>query len=87
MAQTAGPSGAPFFFVGEDPTMSKATREFDAVRPGDVYPSTVQVGEELTGRLAEIAAQIGALETAPSQASLAKAPSNRAARKAPETKA
>lgn len=71
--------------------MAKASREFEAVRPGDVYPSTIQAGEELTGRLAEIAAQIGALEAAPvappAKVSMAKAPSNRAARKAPETKA
>lgn len=68
--------------------MNKIARSFDAVRPGDVYPSTVQVGEEVTGRLAEIAAALGALEpVAPVQASIAKAPSNRAAKRAPETKA
>jgi hypothetical protein len=71
--------------------MAKASREFEAVRPGDVYPSTIAVGEELTGRLAEIAAQLGALEAAPvappTKMSMAKAPSNRAAKRAPEVKA
>lgn len=71
--------------------MAKVARSFDAVRPGNVYPETIAVGEEVTGRLAEIAAQIGALEAAPvppaAQVSVAKAPSTRAARKAPETKA
>lgn len=71
--------------------MAKVSTAFEAVRPGDVYPSTIAVGEEVTGRLAEIAAQLGALEAAPvvppAKVSMAKAPSNRAARKAPETKA
>jgi len=70
--------------------MPKISRSFEAVRPGDVYPSTIPVGEEVTGRLAEIAAALGALEAAPVapvQASIAKAPSNRAAKRAPEIKA
>lgn len=71
--------------------MAKVARSFDAVRPGNVYPETIAVGEEVTGRLAEIAAQIGALETTtvapPAKVSVAKAPSNRAAKRAPEVKA
>lgn len=63
--------------------MAKVTRAFDAVRPGNVYPETIAVGEEVTGRLAEIAAALDALEgtaTTPVKAT-------RATRKAPETKA
>lgn len=63
--------------------MTKVSIAFEAVRPGDVYPSTIPVGEEVSGRLAEIAAALGALHAA----SVTKPPSNRAAKRAPETKA
>jgi hypothetical protein len=63
--------------------MAKVAREFQAVRPGNVYPETIAVGEEVTGRLAEIAAALDALEgaeTTPVKAT-------RAAKRAPEVKA
>lgn len=34
---------------------------FEAVRPGDVYPSTISVGEAVEGRLLEIAEALGAV--------------------------
>lgn len=41
--------------------MAIVAKTFKAVRPGDVYPSEIVVGEEVDGRLAEIAEQLGAL--------------------------
>lgn len=62
--------------------MQKTTKAFEAVRPGDVYPSTIAAGEEVEGRLAEIAEQIGALEKPAGKT----APANKAAKRAPENK-
>ena len=67
--------------------MPKVAREFQAVRPGNVYPETIAVGEEVTGRLAEIAAQLDALEgAAKPTVSVQKSANTRAAKRAPETK-
>lgn len=41
--------------------MPKLTKDIFAVRPGEVYPSTIAKGEEVEGRLAEVAKQMGAL--------------------------
>lgn len=41
----------------------KTTKEFTAVRPGNIYPETIPAGEEVEGRLAEIAVALGAAET------------------------
>jgi len=42
--------------------MPKLTKAIRAVPPGEVYPRTLEAGEEVEGRLAEIADQLGALE-------------------------
>lgn len=42
--------------------MPKLTKSFRAVPPGEVYPRKFEAGEEVEGRLAEIAEQLGALE-------------------------
>jgi hypothetical protein len=42
--------------------MPKTTKAFQAVRPGNVYPDTIAAGEEVEGRLAEIAEAVGAVE-------------------------
>lgn len=47
--------------------MSKhiVSKSFKAVRPGEVYPSTIEEGEEVDGRLAEIGKELKALKAAP----------------------
>jgi hypothetical protein len=42
----------------------KVAREFKAVRPGEVYPVTIPVGEIVDGRLEEIAREMGFFEHA-----------------------
>lgn len=65
---------------------------FKAVRnKGDIYPSQIEKGEEVEGRLAEIAAALDALEkterkTAPENKATKAAPSNKATKAAPESK-
>lgn len=61
--------------------MPVTVKAFRAVRPGHVYPETIPAGEDVTGRLAEIAEQVGALEPEPEPETAAKKP-----RSAPETK-
>lgn len=63
--------------------MSKTTKEFQAVRPGNVYPETIPAGEEVEGRLAEIAEQLGALGKRKAKTA---APENKAVEAAPENK-
>lgn len=63
--------------------MPKTTKEFRAVRPGNVYPETIPVGEEVEGRLAEIAEQLGALGKRKAKTA---APENKAVEAAPENK-
>lgn len=62
--------------------MPKVATSFDAVRPGDVYPTRISAGETVEGRLAEIAAALGALEAPAGKT----APANKAAKRAPENK-
>lgn len=64
--------------------MPKITKSFEAVRPGNVYPETIPAGEEVEGRLAEIAEQLGVLEAPPPKAA---APKTKAVKAAPENKA
>lgn len=61
----------------------KVSKSFKAVRPGEIYPSVISQGEEVEGRLAEIAVALNAVET-PAK-TLAKA--SKAAKGAPENKA
>ena len=42
--------------------MPKLTKSMTAVPPGEVYPRVFEAGEEVDGRIAEIAEQMGALE-------------------------
>ena len=63
--------------------MVKTNKEFKAVKPGEVYPSTIAAGTEVEGRLAQIAAQLNAVEV-PAQKS---APKRKAHKGAPENKA
>ena len=63
--------------------MPKTTKEFRAVRPGNVYPETIAKGEEVEGRLAEIAEQLGALGKRKAKA----ATENKAVENAPENQA
>lgn len=64
--------------------MSRTTRAFNAVAPGEIYPKTIEAGTEVEGRLAEIAAQLGALEV---EAKPKAAPKTKAIKAAPENKA
>lgn len=58
--------------------MQKVTTSFKAVRPGDVYPTTIEAGETVDGRLAEIAKDLGALEKPkPAKKAIKKAPENK----------
>jgi len=60
--------------------MAKLTKDIFAVRPGEIYPSRLKAGEDVEGRLAEIAEQMGALRQS-------KAPEKHKAHKsAPENK-
>lgn len=43
--------------------MAKLTKSIYAVRPGNVYPETIEAGEDVDGRLEEIAKACGALAT------------------------
>jgi hypothetical protein len=64
--------------------MTKTTKAFHAVRPGKIYPETIPAGEDVDGRLAEIAVQLGCLDQEKPKA----APKTKAATKgAPENKA
>lgn len=42
--------------------MPKLAKTIRMVAPGDVYPSVFEAGEEVDGRVAEVAEQLGALE-------------------------
>lgn len=57
--------------------------DFQVVVPGEIYPRTLKAGEEVSGRVAEMAAACGKLETSKA---IRKAPENKAHRRAPETK-
>lgn len=63
--------------------MAEVIKSFKAVKPGEVYPSDIPAGEEVEGRLAEIAAQLGCLEVEKPKA----APKKKALKGAPENKA
>ena len=62
--------------------MVRISKAFHAVRPGEVYPTLIAAGEEVDGRLAEIAAQLDAVEKPAAKS----APANKAAKRAPENK-
>lgn len=53
--------------------MKTVTKSFKAVRPGDIYPTTVEIGEEIDGRLLEIAEELGCVEKNAKPAATAKA--------------
>jgi len=44
--------------------MPKLTKAIRAVPPGEVYPRTFAAGEQVEGRVAEVAEAMGALEKA-----------------------
>lgn len=53
--------------------MPKVTQTFKMVRPGDVHPTAVEEGEEVTGRVAEVAKHLGCLAPAAPEARKGKA--------------
>jgi len=55
--------------------MAKLTKAIKAVLPGEIYPTTLEAGTEVEGRVAEIAEAMGALGK-----------STKAVKKAPENK-
>jgi len=55
--------------------MPKLTKAIRVVPPGEVYPRTFEAGEEVGGRMADVAEQLGALEK-PKRKSM-KAPENK----------
>lgn len=55
--------------------MPKLTKTIQAVPPGEVYPRTFEAGEEVGGRVAEVAEAMGALEKPKRKAM--KAPENK----------
>ncbi len=57
--------------------MVKLTKDLFAVRPGEVHPEVVPKGEEVDGRLEEIAKQVGAAEV-PQRKAMKGAPENKA---------
>jgi len=57
--------------------MPKLTKSIKAVPPGEVYPRTFEAGEEVEGRLAEVAEQLGALEKAAPRRKAMKPPENK----------
>ena len=57
--------------------MPKLTKSIKAVPPGEVYPRTFETGEEVEGRLAEVAEQLGALEKAAPRRKAMKPPENK----------
>jgi hypothetical protein len=57
--------------------MPKLTKSIKAVPPGEVYPRTFEAGEEVEGRVAEIAEQLGALHKAPPKTKAMKPPENK----------
>ena len=42
--------------------MQKLTADLTIVVPGDVYPTNLEAGTEVSGRVAEVAARLGLLE-------------------------
>lgn len=60
--------------------MVKLNKDLFAVRPGKVYPEWIRKGEEVEGRLAEIAKQAGAVEPPQRKANTKGAPENKAAK-------
>lgn len=65
--------------------MGIVAKAFHAVRPGNVFPEVIAIGEEVEGRLEQIAREIGALVEDAEKAMKA-APSNKSVKGAPETK-
>lgn len=63
----------------------KVARTFRAVRSGDIYPTDIEAGEVVEGRLAEIAAQLNCLEVEEVKPAAGPARRTKAAR-APEVK-
>jgi len=57
--------------------MPKLTKAIHAVPPGEVYPRRFEAGEEVDGRVAEIAEAMGALEKAAPKRKAMKAPENK----------
>jgi len=57
--------------------MPKLTKSIKAVPPGEVYARTFEAGEEVEGRLAEVAEQLGALEKVAPKGKAMKPPENK----------
>ncbi|MFO7905805.1 MAG: hypothetical protein R6U98_24315 [Pirellulaceae bacterium] len=55
--------------------MVKLSKDLFAVRPGSVYPEWIRKGEEVDGRLEEIAKKVGAVDA---RKALKGAPENKA---------
>jgi hypothetical protein len=57
--------------------MAKVTRAFKACLPGDVYPSSFAVGDDVTGEAERIGREMGCVEDAPTKKALKGAPENK----------
>jgi len=57
--------------------MPKLTKAIRAVPPGEVYPRTFEAGEEVEGRVADVAEAMGALEKPAPKGKAMKAPENK----------
>ncbi len=57
--------------------MVKLTKDLFAVRPGKIHPEVIPKGEEVDGRLEEIARQVGAVQS-PQRKAMKGAPENKA---------
>lgn len=66
--------------------MAVVSKAFKAVRPGDVYPSEIAVGENVTGELEDVAKALGCLAEPKAKAKGA-ASKTKAKGAAPENKA
>ena len=59
--------------------MVKLNKDLFAVRPGNIHPEVIPKGEEVDGRLEEIAKEVGAVES-PQRKAMKGAPENKAAK-------
>ncbi len=57
--------------------MPKLTKSIRVVPLGEVYPRTFEAGEEVEGRVAEVAEQLGAFEKPTPKGKAMKAPENK----------
>lgn len=57
--------------------MIKVTQAFSGVKDGETHPTDFVVGDEISGKLAEVAVQAKLAKEAPEEKSLKSAPENK----------